>query len=326
MKQRKIGIRAVLLLLLGVTLGSARLISQPATHHDGGYFNRGQNAAWLSVDWVNAPHTNTEIKQLADDLVGHQITTVYVFTSYLKESGAFNPTFDHAEDFVKALRAATPEVSVQAWIGLPLSYVELSDEDVRAQIAAFSAEMVDGAGFDGIHLDPEPIYNGDADVLALLEDVRNGLGANPTLSIATRRLWPLTPEREALVPGRWFWSASYYRLVAARVDEIAVMVYDSALPLPGAYRFWTKFQVIGLSRALDRTGVTLFIGVPASEERTRTHRPAAENVKSGLKGVVDGLNDARSTPSAVTGIALYPYWEMDAADWTHYAQRWEIEP
>ena len=325
MKRRRADLGAALLLLV-VALGGARLIFQPATQFDGRHFNRGENAAWLSVDWVNAPRTETEIKQLADDLDARQLTTVYVFTSYLKEDGAFNPTYDHAEEFVQGLHAAAPEVKVQAWIGLPLSYVRLEKADVRARVADFSAKLVSEMGFDGVHLDPEPIRDGDADVLTLLEEVRNAVGADPTLSIATRRLWPLTPERKALVPGRWFWSAPYYRELAARADEIAVMVYDSGLPVPGAYRLWTKFQVIGLSRALDETEVTLFLGVPASEERTRTHRPAAEHVESGLKGVVDGLNDTRAIPSAVAGVALYPYWEMDTADWRHYHRLWGNAP
>lgn len=305
-----------------VALGALRLLYQPATHHPGGHFNRGENAAWLGVDWVNAPHTDAEITVLADDLAARQITTVYVFTSYLKEHGAFNPTYAHAADFVAALHRAAPDISVQAWLGLPLTYVDLEDDDVRTTVARFSAELIDDHGFDGVHLDPEPIRNDDAHVLQLLEDVRAALGAEPTLSIATRRLWPLTPERERWVPGRWCWSALYYREIAARVDEIAVMVYDSALPLAPAYRLWTKAQVIGLSRALEDADTTLFIGVPTSEEQTRTHRPAAENVTSGLRGVTDGLNDARAVPHTVAGVALYPYWETDAAEWRTYARLW----
>ncbi len=315
--------RLVLILALAlVALGGVQLLHRPATHHPGGHFNQGTNAAWLGVDWVNAPHTDAEIAALADDLATRQITTVYVFTSYLKENGEFNPTYAHAADFGAALHRAAPGIDVQAWLGLPLTYVDLGDEDVRGTIAHFSATLVDEHGFDGVHLDPEPIHNDDAHVLQLLEDVRAALGADPTFSIATRRLWPLTPERERWVPGRWCWSAPYYREVAARVDEIAVMVYDSALPLAPAYRLWTKAQVITLSRTLEEADVGLFIGVPTSEERTPTHRPAAENVGSGVRGVVDWLNDARAVPHTVTGVALYPYWETDAAEWRTYAQLW----
>jgi hypothetical protein len=321
--KRRLRVFLLITVMLALAFGVGRLLFQPATHLSGQAFNQGENAAWLSVDWVNAAHSPDEISALADELVAHKITTIYVFTSYLKEHGAFNTSYNHAEDFVSALHEAAPYVSVQAWLGLPLQYVDLSEDDVRATIADFSTTLVADAGFDGIHLDPEPIYDNDPDVLALLEDVRAALGPEPTLSIATRRLWSLTAERERWVPGRWFWSASYYRQVAARVDEIAVMVYDSALPLAPAYRLWTKCQVIGLSRALDNSDVTLFVGVPASEERTRTHRPAAENVRSGLQGVIDGLNDARAIPSAVAGIAIYPYWEMDTADWETYTRLWE---
>lgn len=66
----------------------------------------------------------------------------------------------------------------------------------------------------------------------------------------------------------------------------------------------------------------LFFGVPASEERTWTHRPYAENVRSGLQGIVAGLNDAEARPGAVGGVAIYPEWEMDSGEWAAYEALW----
>jgi hypothetical protein len=80
--------------------------------------------------------------------------------------------------------------------------------------------------------------------------------------------------------------------------------------------------VVGISQALHGTGVELFFGVPTSEEKTATHRPEAENMASGLLGVIDGLNDAAARPSATTGVAIYPYWETDDAEWAAYDRLW----
>lgn len=68
--------------------------------------------------------------------------------------------------------------------------------------------------------------------------------------------------------------------------------------------------------------VEVLIGVPTSEDTTATHHPTAENMISGLQGVIDGLNDADSQPFTVTGVAVYPYWEIDTAKWQNYDQLW----
>lgn len=276
---------------------------------------------WLGVEWVNEPHNPEEIAILADVLTKQQIRYVFVYTTYLKPNGRFNPTYAYAAEFVPTLKAVNPDLNVQAWIGLPLMYVDLSDAFVRKKITQLCVDLTE-EGFDGIHLDPEPISSNDLNVLTLLEEVRDALGQEFTLSMATRRIWPIFPNVEWPFVGRVAWHASYYRKVASLVDQIVVMTYDSAMPLACLYRHWMRFQVIGISRAVDGTSVQLFFGVPASEEMTWTHYPWAENMSSGLKGVIDGLNDAVSRPIAVTGVAIYPHWETDATEWRIYEELW----
>lgn len=277
---------------------------------------------WLGVEWVNEPHTESEIAAMARDLHQRQIRYVYAYASYLKPDGKFNLTYAHAAEFIHALKASHPDLNVQAWIGLPLGgYVNLAEVPIRQQIATFCADLIQ-VGFDGVHLDPEPVLGGDANVLALLEDVRRAIGPEATLSIATPRIWPVFLERMPPSLGVVAWSSDYYGQIAQRVDQIAVMIYDSGLPLPELYRLWSRFQVIQVTRAVDGTGVDLLFGVPASEEKTLTHWPNAENMTSGLRGVIDGLNDADARPSAVTGVAIYPDWETDAAEWAIYESVW----
>ncbi len=42
----------------------------------------------------------------------------------------------------------------------------------------------------------------------------------------------------------------------------------------------------------------------------------------GLGGVIAGLNDSESHPDAITGIAIYPYWETTEDEWQIYAELW----
>lgn len=309
--------------LVLVTMAAGRAcIFRPATDYPGSHFNRGENAAWLGVEWANETHSAREIAILGRDLDRRQIRYIFVYTSYLRPDGQFNPTFGYLSDFVSRLKATNPALHIQAWIGLPLGHIDLSDATVRGEIVQFCVDLVRTTGVDGIHLDPEPIPTDEENVLTLLDELRDALGSGLTLSIATRRIWPIFPEVQWPLVGQIAWRASYYREIARRVDQIAVMTYDSAMPWALLYRQWVRFQVIEISRVVDGMGVQLFFGIPTSEEKTWTHYPWAENMRSGLEGVIDGLNDAAARPAAVTGVAIYPYWETDKAEWRIYEELW----
>jgi len=276
----------------------------------------------LGVEWVNESHDVEEIVALANNLNRRQIQYVFAYASYLKPNGQFNLTHSHAVKFVQMLKSTQPDLNVQAWIGIPLGYVDLSDTVVRKEIAEFCADLARDGGFDGIHLDPEPISSDDTQVIALLDEIRITLGPEIGLSIATRRVWPILPGVQWPLVREVAWGTNYYREVAKRVDQIAVMSYDSAMPLPCLYRQWMRFQVIEISRAVDGVDVQLFFGVPTSEEKTWTHWPSAENIRSGLQGLIDGLNDAEARPTTVTGVAIYPHWDTDEIEWAIYEANW----
>ena len=297
-------------------------VYRPKSNHPGAYFNKGSNAAWLGVEWLSQPHRADEVMSLAMDLAERQITTVYVYTSYYKPEGVFSPTYAYAEEFVTTLKGFAPGLVVQAWIGLPLDTMNLDSRAIRREVVDFCATLVKDAGFDGLHVDPEPVKDGNTSVLALLDELRQLLGSQAVLSVAGRRIWPIFPTMRWPLVGQWSWSTPYYQKLARRVDEIAVMVYDSAMPTSGLYRYWTKFQIIALSRALVYSDVQLFIGIPTSEEVTSTHKPEAENMRSGLRGTIDGLNDWATWTNVVTGVAVYPYWETDVREWGIYENLW----
>jgi spore germination protein YaaH len=288
----------------------------PATH-----FNNGTNAVWLGVEWVYGSHSLEEINALANDLGRRQIRYVFVYTSYLKSDGQFNHTYSRAGEFVQTLKTMQPDTSIQAWIGLPLAHVDLADAMTRRRIVDFCSCLVYNEGFDGVHLDPEPVVDGNASVLVLLNELRREVGPDAAISMATRRIWPAQSFKLPII-AKFAWQADYYRKIAERVDQVAVMTYDSGLPLPSLYRHWVSMQVVQLSQAIDDVPVELLIGLPTSEEWTLTHWPNAENITSGLQGVIDGLSDPNAQPSVVAGVAIYPYWEMDADEWASYESLW----
>lgn len=164
----------------------------------------------------------------------------------------------------------------------------------------------------------------DPFTLRLLEEVKVVLDDEKILSLATVRLMPLVGESEDIRINQFAWRADYYRKIAERVDQIAVMSYDSGLFAAPLYQQFMRFQVIELSQVLVESDTQLFIGLPVSEEKTWTHNPQAENIESGLAGIIQGLNDAEARPKVVTGVAIYPHWEMTAAKWNHYEQMWLV--
>lgn len=326
--------RVLSLILVLILVGLARgCFFRPATDHPGSYFNHSKNAVWFGVEWLNEQHSPAEISALADDLQNRQIAYLFVYTTYLHKDGRFGDSYQYAGDFLKAVRQAQPDLKVLAWIGLPLkgfspdATVDLADSVTRKTITDLSAHLIYDIGFDGLHLDPEPVADHDGNLIALLDETRATIGKKAILSIAARATWPVVPEAgwPDLVGGP-LWSGDYYREVARHVDQIAVMSYDSGSGVAALYQQWMRFQVIGISRALENSGVELLFGIPTSEEATGTHHPDAENMASALNGLIAGLNDLEARPTAVTGIAIYPYWETDSAEWGLYESQWLGSP
>lgn len=319
--------RIALVILLGINLLVVRgCIWRSADDFHGSNFNRGTNGAWLSVDWVNLPHSDAEIIALSNDLHQQQIQYVFVFTTYLKPDGTFNSSYNYAEDFLDTLHTANPDLKILAWIGLPLDvadwgYVDLSRSEVHQHIADLSLSLI-SLGFDGIHLDLEPIHNKNEDVLNLLELIQPQLPSDKMLSIATPRIFPIAPELPIPLNTLPAWTADYYQQIGRRVDQIVVMTYDSGMPTAWLYRHWIKFQVIEVSQALKNVDVEVLIGISTSRQETNTHRPRAENIKSGLDGLTYGLNDRGTISDRIHGIAIYPYWETTDADWDIYTESW----
>jgi hypothetical protein len=323
MKQNRRFGRAFLNIMIILTMFGVRsCIVRPSSSQQGSHFNQGKNAAWIGVEWVNDPHTPAEIAALGNDLAQKQIIYAYPYVSYWHANGEFGTNHTHAADFVSAFKHTHPEIKLIGWIGINTQYADLSDLAVRHKIATFCAEIVQKYGFDGVQIDAEIITDRNTNLISLLDKTRTAIGTGKILSVATASIWPMFPDLVSQRSGLLMWSREYYRDLAQHTDQIALMTYDSTLDSQWLYQQWSRFQVIQISQAVADTGAELLIGVPTSEELTATHKPHAETMSSGLLGIIDGLNDAEARPAAVTGVAIYPYWETDAAEWSIYDKLW----
>ena len=295
----------------------------------------GPNAIWAAHKWVGESHGDDVYDRLAADLRRHRITDVYFHVGPLTGEGLIPlAKYPNAGALIAAMRQRAPSIRLHAWIGQverrgggPL---DLSDVGTRANIVQTAGDFID-LGFDGIHYNIEPVYSGDPNLLALLDKTAPMTRARgKLLSMATDELAPLPGLEYAarlVVRQAGLWRAPYYREVAARTDQIAVMMYDTAMPfdwLYGTIMAWETWRL----REIVGPDTTLFVGVPTYEDEHFGFHPAAENMISALRGIGIGLSFGSPLADRNFGAAIYAGWTTGEEEWAVWRRDWlgEREP
>lgn len=288
---------------------------------------RHRDAAWLGHAWVDGRHDETDVAVLAARLEDSGVSDVYVHAGPLTAEGAL-PSERHprAEWLLGALAERLPEVRVQAWLGNMLATDTAGglrlDPDTRAAVAGSARQAVD-LGFDGVHLNIETVVSGDRDYLALLDEVgaevRSGGGI---LSVSAQHIDPLPGLHRFAVrlPGgkpKW-WAQSYFREVAERADQVAVMSYDAPTPVESLYGGYVAQQT-ELALQVTPPEVDLLMGLPFFHERDLLHR--AETVRAAVRGVRLGLS-REDKGRQNFGVALYVDYGATPDDWRNYQEGW----
>lgn len=274
----------------------------------------GQNAAWIEHRWVGEPQSRGSLLELCTAARLHALGVLYVHVGPLDGAGRIAAgRAPDAARFVASFHAVCPGVQLLAWLGgmLPAwnGTVDLQSAAVRGNLAATAAQFV-ALGFDGIQYDLEPVVAGDSAFLDLLRRTRAVLHgarlavAGPSLvfgnvSAPAHLRLPLAP-----------WPASYYRLVAALVDEIDPLLYDTSLRSADAYVAFVAWQASSLSRLLPGTQIRL--GLPAYHARGGPFDDRVENLRSACAGL------RRS--GADLPVAVYALWTMTATQWGDFAR------
>ena len=295
-----------------------------------GQGSRGVNALWARHQWVGQAHGRREYRVLADRLRRGAISDVFFHVGPLDPDGSIPPSrYAHARALLEAMDRLAPGVRVQAWIGQITRQgggpLDLDRETVRERIVRTAGSFLD-LGFEGIHYDLEPVYPVDGEFLELLgrtRELTRGRGAVLSVSLEQLELVNGTQALAAAVlpdvhyPPRP--SRRFLQRVAERVDQVAVMAYDTELPadwLVGRHYAWQAKHVTGLVG--DR--VTVFIGVPTY--RQGQPFPWAENLRSAIRGTRRGLDHLDHRPSHPVGLAIYADWTTTPDEWDLYQAAW----
>jgi len=314
------------LVLLVVVVAAACLYAAFAPYGDLAPhpFNQNRNAVWLEHRWLEKPHTVEEMEQLFRFLDHHGI--VYAYPHLIPFDSAGRLPLHNREQmraFLATARQVAPSMKVLPWVGgLRVRYkrskpgtIDLADLGQRQRIVAECRGLMD-EGFDGIHVNVEPVANGDDDYLALLRALRSAVGTG-ILSLSATRPGPMAP---AFAPN-FFWTADYYARIAETADQVVLMTYDTAIPTPGLYRRYVAYAAAMVTADLARSSrARVLVGIPTYKDSGLMHRKGVETPENALIGVVSGLRGRAG--GTFEGVALYAEWTTDPEDWAVYERVW----
>ncbi|MFC8761099.1 hypothetical protein ACFUAG_10335 [Streptomyces sp. NPDC057193] len=290
---------------------------------------RGKDAIWLGHAWVDGRKKDADLAAFAERIKGTGIRDLYVHAGPLEHDGTLPAArYPRAKWLIDAVHRTMPGIRVQAWLGDVLAThgpngLHLEKAESRAAVVTSARQILD-TGFDGVHFDLEPLLSDDAHYLSLLDDLGELTRARKApLSIAAHQIDPLPGLHSVngAVTGRekW-WSQEFFGEVAKRVDQIAVMSYDTWMPLESLYGGYVAQQT---SLALEVTpeSTDLLMGLPFFHEDDLGHHENAETVEAAVRGTRLGLG--RTDPDRERfGVALYVDFAAEEGDWAAYRDGW----
>jgi len=320
-----------LFVILGV-LGLAYLIWSPGKRiHDGRHDFRS-NWIWIQHGWLGDDlwfarnkrdkskfRDDRKIQELADLLASHGMKYVFPHLCPSNPNGRIalvDPEqterfLDHFEGF-----------KVIPWIGGVLG-VQCKPESSkwRANFVSSAIELLQShPRLAGVQINIEPMPTGNPGFLILLEDLRRVMPDRKILSVAA---YP-PPTRWHPVP-EVHWDESYFRQVSARADQLAVMMYDTAIKWQKPYRHlmseWTVEILIWGQES------EVLLGLPVYDDAgVGYHHPRVENLSNSLMGIHAGLSRFQQRPAHYSGVAIYCEWEMDYQEWHLLKKEFEQTP
>ena len=298
---------------------------QPGLTLRDGRDNRGRNALWLGHGWLGADdwfdnnaektrfRSKENIAQLAQLCRDNSIRDLYPHLTPTQNTGAVAAS-DDAQ--IERFLDGTSGLRVLPWIGGRMNkHIATNDAATAARFVASAGELMRRhPRLAGVHLNVEPWKTGDLGMLELLEQLKTAIGPAKILSVSGY------PPQSEWYPLRLSWSENYYRQVASRVDQIAVMLYDSSLHDAKLYQwFVARWSRTVLEWTRDSQTEVLF-GVPTygaagPKLGPLYHDPRVENLPNTLAGLHRALREFDRLPTHYAGAAIYSEWETDAAEW-----------
>jgi hypothetical protein len=277
----------------------------------------GQDGLWLGPGWLTGtgPGTAAGRTRLAARIEASGVADVYVPVGRADAAGQLDPA-PPAASFLGWFRRTLPHVTVCAELTGTVGRGQLNLDDGATQqgLVATSRSLL-RAGFTGISYDLSPVASGDTGLLTVLGQTR---ALHPAvLSVNTPKLEPLSGMAlpAALIMGHpVFWTSGYLSQVASRVSQVAVLGFDTGVPLSSWYSGYAEHETAAALRAVP-AGTGLVIAAPANGGSN-------ESVAATIHGARVALTAAGRGRAASFGVGLYTAGTATAADWSAYQADW----
>lgn len=292
-----------------------------------GVRSEGPNAMWMRHTWIGEPHSQAQLRELASSLTAMRITDAYFHAGPLRSDGTVDPKrIRYAAILLSNMKRFAPRVRLHAWLGQVEAKaggrLDLTSVETRKAVVGTANRFLN-MGFDGIQYDIEPIRSGDRVFLDLLKNTRRETARrHRILSVAACKPEPFrgaewTARRVSRFPG--YWTRDYFLKVADQCDQVAIMTYDSAIPLPSVY----VRLVSWVSRwSAEHTRAQVLIGTPTYSNWAGAHYPYVENVSNGLLGVKHGLAGLPKSARHRVGVAIFAQWTTSLEETKTYGRLW----
>ena len=278
------------------------------------------NAIWIGHGWMgddgwfernNRNKDNfrrvEKISALFKKLSDNKISTVYPHLCPAELNGKI-ASYDSVQVELFLDIAAQYNIKVIPWIGGVFEEsARPADEKWRKNFVASVDELLKKhPRLAGVQINIEPWPSDEVVFLKLLDELRP-VTEGKILSVAA---YP--------PPTRWHqfpdvhWPLFYIIRLTNHCDQLAVMMYDTAIPLEKFYIKLMTDWTNQLAAATNSSDCELLLGIPAYDDAgVGYHHPQVENIKSALQGV-----SASPRKKEANGIAIYCEWEMDENKWS----------
>ncbi|GAB1816985.1 glycoside hydrolase family 18 protein [Herbidospora sp. RD11066] len=285
----------------------------------------GTDALWMGHMWVDGRRTEKDLEELKPRLT--HMRDLFVHSGPYGPDGKLDPNLHpKSRDFLNWARNQLPGVRVLPWLGQTVDEedrgsLDLGDPATRANIIAGAREIV-ALGYDGVHYNFEPVVDGDADYLKLLDETRAAI-PNARISVSSHQIEPFPGAVftwNTVVGHGKYWSEAYFTTVAEKVDQVAVMTYDSWTPLQTLYGGWVARQA-RKAFALAPKETSVLIGAPAYHDHMVGVSDYAESVEMAAEGMRLAITE---TPRENAGLALYVDFAATEQDWKEYLTSWVL--
>lgn len=307
-------------ILIVIVVGGFVLAHQASGPVAGWAGSTGHDGLWLGPGWVSgsgaAPAgTAAGRARLATRIRASGVADVYVPAGQVDATGRLAQV-PQAASLLSWFHRTFPRVTVCAWLtgAVGRGHLDLDDGPTQQHLVASSQALLK-AGFTGISYDLSPVASGDAGLLTVLARTR---ALHPAvLSVDTPKVEPLPGmglPTALLMRHPVFWTASYLSQVASRVSQIAVLGFDTGVPLSSWYSGYIKHETTEALKAVPAS-VSLVMAVPANGGSN-------ESVAATVHGARVALTSAGRQRAASFGIGLYTAGTATTGDWSAYQADW----